>query len=266
MADFGGPAGEPRVSPTTHIVGETGLRVQLDGEQLCMTAELTPHLAVPGTDLLRTSVLATWTDVLTGLLATTGIPTGGVPVTLDLSLDVLAPVPCTGTVEGRCAVLKAGRSVVVLGAEFWRPQGALIALATAAFVATPDPRYSLPPLTQSVAGLASPSRQLLQEPLAQRASCARAAPGVAVLERREDGLNAVGNINGALLALLAEEAVLSAAPPGAHLANLALRYLRPARTGPVVATAEGHGALSRVELRDTGQDDRLVITAVTRTA
>jgi hypothetical protein len=45
---------------------------------------------------------------------------------------------------------------------------------------------------------------------------------------------------------------------------LALRYLRPVRVGPAVATAEVRAGLGRVEVRDAGSGDRPVATATTR--
>jgi acyl-coenzyme A thioesterase PaaI-like protein len=113
----------------------------------------------------------------------------------------------------------------------------------------------------------------LEQPFADRAGCIRQEPGVARLVRSDDGLNSSNTINGGLIALVVEEAALSAAP-GTTLASLAMRYLRPARVGPLVATAMGgqggciddaEGTFSRVEVRDTGSDDRLTVTATTRT-
>src|SRR3546814_16135802 len=76
----------------------------------------------------------------------------------------------------------------------------------------------------------------LAVPFAERASCERRGGGSAALLRREDGLNASGTVNGGLLALVAEEAVLDARP-GTTLASLSLCFLRPVRVGPAVATA-----------------------------
>ena len=45
-----------------------------------------------------------------------------------------------------------------------------------------------------------------------------------------------------------------------------MRYLRPVRVGPAVATAQVHDGLGRVEVRDGGSDDRLAVYAITRTA
>jgi acyl-coenzyme A thioesterase PaaI-like protein len=86
-----------------------------------------------------------------------------------------------------------------------------------------------------------------------------------VLPRSEDGLNSSKTVNGGLIALAVEEAVLSATP-GAYLSSLAMRYLRPVRIGPAIATAQVSDGLGRVEVRDGGSDDRLAVYAITRTA
>src|SRR3546814_19427696 len=85
----------------------------------------------------------------------------------------------------------------------------------------------------------------LAVPFAERASCERRGGGSAALLRREDGLNASGNVNGGLLELVAEEAVLDARP-GTPLASLSLCFLRPVRVGPAGATAPAHGAGAQV--------------------
>jgi hypothetical protein len=43
-----------------------------------------------------------------------------------------------------------------------------------------------------------------------------------------------------------------------------MRYLQPARVGPVVARAEVREGLGRVEVRDEGNDDRLCVVATSR--
>lgn len=265
MADFRGPDGDG--GPQTHVVGETGLAVRLDGDGLAGTARVVPELHVPGTDVLRTSVLATWVDVVTGLLSMPAIP-DRVPVTLDLSVDVLEPVRGCPQVDVTCRLVKAGRSVAVLAVEFTADGGPVVAVGSATFVASPDARFTLPPLAETVSsmrGLAAP----LRVPLAERADCSRQAPSSAVLLRREDGLNATGTVNGALLALVVEEAVLAGSPAGATLTSLVVRYLRPVRLGPAVATADVHataqGGFARVQVYDRGADDRLAIDAIART-
>lgn len=86
---------------------------------------------------------------------------------------------------------------------------------------------------------------------------------MAVLSRSEDGLNSANTVNGGLIALAAEEAALSLSP-GSTLCSLGIRYLQPVRTGPVVATANQDHGLGLVELRDSGNGDRLAAIATTR--
>ncbi len=76
-------------------------------------------------------------------------------------------------------------------------------------------------------------------------------------------LSASGTVNGGLLAVVAEEAVL-AAVPGATVASLALRYLRLVRSGPAVAMAVVHGSLAEVTVRDAGRDDAPALAATAR--
>lgn len=246
----------------SHVISELGMAIRRDGDGLAGDAVVTPEMHVPGTDVLRASVLAAWADVLTGLLTGTAVAPR-VPVTLDLSVDLPLPVRGTPTMAGVARILKAGRSVVVLEVAFVAGGSAEpVALGTASFMPAPDTTLTLPPLAESPSLLDRP-RDRLTAPFAERAGCERRSPGVAELPRREDALNASNTINGALIALAMEEAALSAAP-GAVLSSLALRYLRPARVGPLVATATRHGDLVLVAARDTGADNRLVATATVR--
>jgi acyl-coenzyme A thioesterase PaaI-like protein len=103
----------------------------------------------------------------------------------------------------------------------------------------------------------------LDVPFAERAGCVVTEPGVAVMPRSPEGLNASNTINGGLLALAAEEAVLSLSP-GATLASMGIRYLRPARVGPAVAAATVRNGLGIVEVRDAGTDNRLAVLVTTR--
>jgi hypothetical protein len=128
-------------------------------------------------------------------------------------------------------------------------------------MASPNPEVRLPEQLSIELPLAE---ERLTKPLAERAGCERRSPGVAELPRSDDGLNASNTVNGGLIALVAEEAVLSLAP-GDTLSFLGLRYLQAARVGPVVATAGLRGGVGRVELRDSGNDNRLTTLATART-
>lgn len=242
------------------MLGELGFATRRVGEDLHGTASITPAMHVPGIPRLRTSILAAWADILIGLLATQ-VTAPRVPVTLELDVQLFRPAPADGTVRGITRVVKAGRSVFVAGVEFTSDGAEPLAIANASFMMAPDPGLTLPPAF----GVELPMRrERLARPFAERAGCERRGPGVAVLPRSEDGLNVSGTVNGGLIALAAEEAALSLAP-GDTLCSLGLRYLQPARVGPVIATARMRDGLGQVELRDSGNDDRLTGVATART-
>lgn len=247
--------------PDRHILVELGFAVGRADDEVHGDAEVVPHMWVPGTSCLRTSILATWVDHAAGIAAI-GVLRPRVPVTLELDVHLYENAPAGGTVRAIARVLKAGRSVVVCGVDLVDQDGSPVALGTASFMAAPDPGAVLP---SNISVDAPPApRRRLEVPFAERARCRRQEPGTAILPRSDDSLNASGTINGGLIALAVEEAALSLTP-GTTLSSMALRYLRPVRTGPALATAEGRAGLGRVEVRDAGRDDnRPAVTATTR--
>jgi acyl-coenzyme A thioesterase PaaI-like protein len=246
-------------APGHHLLAELGFTSRQVGGELHGTGSITPPMHVPGTARLRTSILASWADMLGGTLTMQAI-TPRAPVTLELDVHLYRPPPADRLhAVGRIA--KTGRSVTVIEVDFLDERGETFAFSGSSFMAAPDTSLTLP----LPASIDQPPREpTLTLPLADRAGCKRPQPGTAVLARTEDGLNGVGTIHGGLLALAAEEAVLSLAP-GETLSSLGLRYLQPVRVGPAVATATITAGLGRVELRDSGRDDRLAVTATTRT-
>jgi acyl-coenzyme A thioesterase PaaI-like protein len=241
-----------------HILTELGFVTSRAGDEMHGTALVTPEMHVPGTAHLRTSILATWADNLAGLLAVDAMAPR-VPVTLELDVHLYRPAPAAGVIRGVGRIAKAGRSVFVASVEFTTERGEPVAIGAGSFMAAPDPAARL-----RGEGGAPPTDGRLAMPFAQRAGCERRGPGVAVLPRSEDGLNSSNSLNGGLIALAAEEAVLSLAP-GDTLCSLGLRYLQAVRAGPVVASARVHDGLGHVELRDSGRGDRLSVTATART-
>lgn len=254
------PAAGARRGPARDMLAELGLATRRAGDGLHGTASVTPEMHVPGTARLRTSILAAWADTLTGLLATQ-VTAPRVPVTLELDVQLYRPAPASGTVDGIAAAVKVGRSVFVASVRFTTACAEPLAVAHASFMTAPDPGITLPPAFDVELPRA---RKRLARPFAERAGCERRGPGLAVLPRSEDGLNVSGTVNGGLIALVAEEAALSLAP-GSALCSLGLRYLQPARTGPVVAAAEMRDGLAQVEVRDSGNGDRLTGIATART-
>jgi acyl-coenzyme A thioesterase PaaI-like protein len=243
-----------------HIIAELGFTTALVGDEMRGTASVTPQMHVPGTGHLRTSILATWADNLAGLLAVVALAPR-VPVTLELDVHLFRPAPGDGVVRGVGRTVKAGRSVFVASVEFTSGLGEPVAVGAGSFMAAPDPAVTM--RARPGAGPPPPDGRLTM-PFAERAGCERQRPGVAVLPRSEDGLNSANTVNGGLIALAAEEAVLSLAP-GASLCSLGLRYLQAIRAGPVVATARIRDGLGQAELRDAGNGGRLAVTATART-
>ena len=243
-----------------HIITELGFRTALVGDEMHGTASVTLQMHVPGTGHLRTSILATWADNLAGLLAVVALAPR-VPVTLELDVHLYRPAPGDGVVRGVGRTVKAGRSVFVASVEFTSGLGEPVAVGAGSFMAAPDPAVTMH--ARPGADPPPPDGRLTM-PFAERAGCERQRPGVAVLPRSEDGLNSSNTVNGGLIALAAEEAVLSLAP-GATLCSLGLRYLQAVRAGPVVATARIRDGLGQVDLRDAGNGGRLSVTATART-
>ncbi len=243
-----------------HILRELGFTIGENEEGLEGAAEIVPEMHVPGTESLRASVLAVWTDVLCGLLAARNMG-GRVPVTLELDIHLYRPAPSSGVVSARSRPVKKGRTVFAASAEFSDDEGDVFAFGSASFMAAPDPAARLP---ETFGFDLPPSVPRLTVPLAERARCARTGPGQVVLARSEDGLNSSNTVNGGLIALAVEEAALSLSA-GRTLCVLDVRYLQPVRVGPAVATALSRDGLSRVEVRDRAADDRLAAVATART-
>jgi acyl-coenzyme A thioesterase PaaI-like protein len=248
-----------------HIVHELGFHIVPEGDGLRGQATVSPHMYVPGTDVLRTSILATWTDLICGLpVVDVFLPR--VPTTLSLEVQVLEQQSAPAEVIGHSRLVKVGRSVVVVHVDFTDGDDRRIAIGSAAFMAVPDPTVLMPEEHRAIA--ARPfSTTRLSVPFAERAACRRDGPGVAVLTRSEDGLNSSKTVNGGLIALAIEESVLSTfddGRPTGTLASMALHYLRPVRSGPAVATADVTGSVGVVEVRDAGSEHRLAVHAITR--
>jgi acyl-coenzyme A thioesterase PaaI-like protein len=241
-----------------HILSELGFGLARVGDELHGSAVVVPGLFAPQTRCLRLSVLATWADAAAGHAVMAAFAPR-VPVTLDLDVHAYRPLQDLETVSGVARLIKSGRSVAVVTVTF-SSDGAVVAVATASFMASPDPGFAILPEHADLSGQARAHRPL-QLPLAERARCRISEPGVAMLPRSEDGLNASGTVSGGLIALAIEEAALSLTP-GATLASLSMRYLRPVRTGPAIATATLDSGLATIHVHD---QDRLSVFAITRT-
>ena len=164
--------------------------------------EVVPETCIPGTDVLRTSVIVTWADVVTGSVAGSMI-TERIPLTLDLEVQVQEPARLGDPMVIEAAPLKAGRTVAVAEARVRSEDtGAPIAYAIATFFASPNPAHvfadGFPDLGDMPVGR-------LPEPLADRAGITIVEPGVAEVPHRGKNLNASNAIQGGIVSLAAEE-------------------------------------------------------------
>jgi acyl-coenzyme A thioesterase PaaI-like protein len=219
-----------------------------------------PELCVPETDVVLTSVLLTWADILAGPLATQStLPR--VCMTNDLTVRLLGRPPA-GEVDLRAAVLKSGRTTTFT--ETWlcaAGADAPFAVAHGTFVASPRPQDVID--LETLAG--NRGTRTLESPLPERLGVRLVEPGVAEVHRRDDLLNPADTLQGGVVALLAEIAALSIAGGGAIAHELDVRYLKATRVGPARATARVVARdLVEVRVVATGADDRLSAVAVVR--
>jgi acyl-coenzyme A thioesterase PaaI-like protein len=229
------------------ILVELGLFVEQEGLPLVGHGDVFPEICVPGTDVLRSGVIAAWADLVTGTVAAETMDPR-IALTLDLELQVLAPAVVGSRVLVEAVPVKVGRSVTVCRAEFRdAASGATVAVAFASFMASPDPGHVW---DEGFSRMQLDGR--LTEPLAARMQLRWPAPGVLELPHLPEGLNASGAIQGGLVAVAVEEAARSVAGADATIAMLNLRYLRPFTVGPARATATRDGHLVLVELHDGG--------------
>ena len=247
----------------TGAIAELGLQLSRIDGGLAANLWVNHHMWAPGTTCVRTSILALTTDVVAGMLV--GLHVGPrVPVTIELCVDLLGLPADITELSATGRLTKTGRTVVFATVDFSKASGDPVALGSASFAVAPDDALLLPDLRP----LLNPWRRVptqLEAPFAERAACERLAIGKARMLPTDGGRNASDPINGGLTALVVEEAVLSMAPRHT-LTSLGLRYLRPARVGPIVAEATDRGPVVTVEAQDAGNDDRVVVLGTARTS
>ena len=128
-------------SERSAVVTELGLLVSQDGDMLRGEAHAVPELWVPGSTVVRTSVLATWADVLAGLLSSLTIAPR-IPVTLDLDVHLSRQPVGDRDIVSVCNVVKSGRSITVCLVRFsHRGDPEPFAVSHASFMASPNPAH-----------------------------------------------------------------------------------------------------------------------------
>lgn len=238
------------------VIGELGMIIRPEGDDLVSHATIFEGMKIPGTDVLRMSVIAAWADTLLGVLAMRNI-VPSVPATVALDVHLIRPIIGKQSIVLHARVAKIGRTISEFVVDFNDESGAALGHGHALFMATPNPQYSLPTGDWVFKGFATPLPGLAL-PLAERIGCERNAPGMATLPWARDIQNATQAINGGLLAVLIEEAVLSAAAPGQSLSSMTITYQRSIRTGPAIARAQIAECLGRVEVMDASTADSAI--------
>ncbi len=230
------------------IISELGMSIEYGDGVIRGHAEVQKHACAPGTDVIRTSVLATWADVVTGVIAAHTI-NPRIPLTLDLEVQLQQQVTAGTPIVAEAVAVKIGRTIMVCEARFRHAEtGAPLADALGSFIASPNPDHVFEGGFPSVRAIAT----RLSEPFADRAACAVVDRGTAEVPHQPGNLNSSGGIQGGILALAAEEAAGSLHDGPKILASMNLRYLRPFTIGPARAVAEGDDRMAMVRVTDAG--------------
>jgi acyl-coenzyme A thioesterase PaaI-like protein len=251
------------------------------GDLPVLVGEL-PDLAflTDGSGHPTTGVLASAIDSIGGLACGLAVLPGWI-VTTNLTLrrapSALTGRQGTGPLTLRAQVMRRGRSAAVARVSTNDADGIEVATGwvTSAVL---DPEEGPPVLER-------PFRRTILPMTEDPAAAPRleeyfglqpgSAPGEGWLDITAERRNSWGILFGGGVAVLIDAAATSAAAgipvgrpaPDHVVTDLLIHYLSPGRVGPVVATTERLGAHGRdemvkVELRDTGADDRPLTTAV----
>jgi acyl-coenzyme A thioesterase PaaI-like protein len=238
--------------------------------------EIEPYDAICVAGCLRATVVASAIDLVGGLETRAH---AGLDATFTSDLSLRIPVPGRpARLIARVESLRAGRRLVTTGVRLVdATNGQLFAEGVTTFTRIPRP----PDAIVDAAALATPEHipsHPLEAPLHEVAGIESEAgqSGRVSLPLQEAHRNPEGILQGALVALLVEEAALAAARGGGRnrdpeqvaVSEMDLRFLSAASQGPVRASAEWVGSVGsgmlRVELRDRGQADRLTALAFVR--
>jgi acyl-coenzyme A thioesterase PaaI-like protein len=217
---------------------------------------VSPYVLAPGSRVVRPAILATMADVIAGLPANAATAPR-LPLTLDIDVRTLAPAGERLWAKSR--ILKVGRNTVATEVDFTNGRsGPLVAVSYLTFMPSPRPQ-DVAPVT--MAGMHTTGS--LDEPIAEHVGAREVSPGVVEIEHGPFLQQASGALQGGIVALLGELAAESLARR--PVLDLDTRYLTTVRFGPARATAVAAGDDHvRVEVRDTGNGDRLAARIMAR--
>lgn len=232
------------------------------------TIEPTPELCRHG--VLRAAVVASAVD-LAGSLETRAVAGNDTALTLDLSVRVPAR-RCPKLATTRSFTRRAGRQLVTAALEL-DADGQAWAFGETTFLRVP-PRDPHAPPPERLPDDLEPLPLALPLASAAGIEIADASRGRIELPLRENLISATGVLQGSVFGLLAECAAEALAEHELReprvVTELDLRFLSAGRRGPITSLAAWVGApadgMIRVELRDAGESNRLIASALARTA
>jgi acyl-coenzyme A thioesterase PaaI-like protein len=232
----------------------------LDGEWRHTEGRIGPEDCIEGTDRPSTGVLFAYLDVVTG-----SPPSGIINPTVDLQVRLFSR-PRSGTIRFTARTLRLGRSLYVGEAEMrHEDEETPFGVALATFVNQPIPF----PERHDPEREGPDARDGARKSFYRFAGARRVGPGT--FELVADINTPQGTVGGATLGRLAEMTaldVMSAAGTGVVAVDeLDVRFLNKVRRGPLLSMGtvlgEREGAATvRVEVTDSGDDDRLVTYAL----
>jgi len=240
-----------------HLIAVLGVHLTLNDGWAAGVAPVRPELFAPGTETIRTGMLATMVDLVAG-----HAPNGPTGPTVDLRVEVFSPPPASGHVHLVCHPLRVGKRLIVA-------ETLLRSSATSEPFARGLTTFINQPLSNI--GEARPFLPMGAATFDEFIGALGRDDGtfeVASIPRISNGLH--GTVQGGAQALVAEiaaehaVAVVSGRPEARSTAtDLDIRYLGRLLVGPLLATptldpgpADGPRRVS-VRLTD-GNDDRLI--------
>jgi acyl-coenzyme A thioesterase PaaI-like protein len=231
----------------------------VEGDVAIGELEVDEELRIPGTRMVRPSILGTVADVVAGGVANR-LSMPRIPLTVDLTVHSFGGVTVDVlTMVGRA--LKAGRSTILTEVTFFeRGAERPVALSHATFLPSPNAADEM-----EFVGSQEPRPSRLSGSFSEQMGIRVVRPGLTELDRVEYVMQPTGTIQGGAIAMMAE--VAAETLTGAPVLDLDVRFASAIRVGPGRASAELVApGLVRVEVHDPGNGDRLATVALAKSA
>lgn len=268
--------------PSEHLLRDLGLSVRFQGRgRATIQAAVVPEVCTEA-GAVHLGVLATLVDVLGGFLCMEAFSPDWM-ATANLSLHTCGTVSTeAGAMSASGRLLRSGRTTATVQAEFFCGHGSLhgrsdpmgVAMTTYARIegvragSWANVRQAQPIDFGHTGGTVGLRQHIIQRSGIQE--CPE-TPGGILLNMSGYVRNSFGSLQGGMMALMADVAGTSAARAksgrGLTTRDLVLHYLSPGRVGPITTRAQvlrsnEASVLSRIEIMDAGDDDRVIAMAM----